>query len=102
MGSEALRDGAGDLVVGQIDVTAAAFAHRRGRRLGNVQISPALKTADSSLLNGLGQRRWGWAEGFLYPKMFAALLADCGVGAPGLRLDMPALWARDRDRILVW
>ena len=34
--------------------------------------------------------------------MFAAFFADCGVGAPGLRLDVPALWARDRDRILFW
>jgi len=47
---------------------------------------------------GLARRR---PKRLLEAKMFTAFFANAGIGGPRLRLDVPALGARDRYGILI-
>jgi hypothetical protein len=102
MSAETLGNGLGYLVVGEIDMAAASFAHGGRGRLGHLQFGATLETTDVPLFDCSRNRRRRRAQRLLNSEMFPALLANARVRSPRLRLDMPALRAGDRDRILVW
>jgi hypothetical protein len=99
--AKVFRDGVGDLVIAQVHVAAALFAHGGGSRDGNLQVGTALEATDVFLLDvrflQLGSGRLDVVE----PEVGAAFLADGRVGARGLLLFVPAFGAGDGGLLLL-
>ena len=100
MGPKILRDRLSDLIIGQVHMAAAFFAHGGFRRRGHLQVGPAVEATDL-LLRDERLSRLDRASGlFLDAEMLLAFLADSGVSAARLGLHVAALGARDRDCVL--
>ena len=71
----------GDLIIAQVHVAAAPFAHRGSGGDGDFKFGPALETMNPFQLDGgfLQLRRGGLD--FIEPEMSAAFFADGGVSA---------------------
>jgi hypothetical protein len=97
VGAEIFDDSLSDLIIAQINVAAAALAHRRFGGDRHVQFRVALKTTNRFLIDDrlLGadwhpRRDKGLR---LQPEMFPAFFTNSRVGALRLRLCMPAFGA---------
>ena len=90
-----------DLIIAQVHMAAAAFAHGGLGSGGDFQFGSALETADPSQLDGgLGGFRdlgGSFRRIFFETEMGAAFLADGGVTAARLLLDVTALGASRRN-----
>ena len=100
MGAEAFGNGLNDLVIGQVDVAAATLAHSGAGGFGHLQRGAALEATYLPLLDGGLRGANHGSQGLLHAKMGVALLTERRVRRSRFRLDMPALGARDRYRIL--
>ena len=99
MRPEILGKTLGDMIIAEIQVAAAPFAHGGGRRHGHVQFSAALET-DHALLFERGRRQLGRRmKGLGDAKMRAALLTNAGISRARLRLRVTAFGAGHRNRI---
>src|SRR5581483_5816972 len=88
---EVFRNGVGDVIILEIDVRAASFAHRRLRAGRHLQFGAAIETSDSlpfrlALRFAFGSFFDRFAGGFLDVEVTAALTAKSGKTRTRLRL----------------
>jgi hypothetical protein len=86
MGAEVLGNRLKNLVIAQIHVTAAFFAHCRFRRGGHLQFRAALKTGNELLLDDGLLRLGSGLNRLLNAEMLTAFFANSRVSASRFRL----------------